>query len=247
MYKVKLIVEYHGKYFSGWQEQRSGVVTIQGELTKALSLFLKEQIPFVDASGRTDAGVHARSLVAVFQCVSPPNLEKLPYAVSSILKNKIAVLDAELVDDSFNPRRDAVLKQYSYHILNRPSPPTYQTGFVLHITSKLDIPLMQMSAKVLEGRYDFNSFRAAECRQRSTVKTIYSSEILIKEYGHIVYQVRGSGFLQHMVRIIVGTLVMIGRGKITRPMQEILAAKNRSFAGQTAPAYGLFLDYVEYR
>ena len=249
MPRIKIIIEYDGSKFHGWQDQNNlNIPTVHSRLRHAISLSLKEEIPYLEASGRTDAGVHAKALVVVFNTIITPDLGLLIRSVSNILKSELSIKEACFVNENFNPRRDAKYKQYSYRILNRDCPPTYQRGTVWFVTKKLDFEILQTEAQKIIGKHDFQSFRASSCSQRNTVKTIYESKFEIKE-ELLVYTIIGSGFLQHMVRIIVGTLIDIAKGVLpqdTNGISQILLAYDRSKAGITAPPYGLFLDYVSF-
>lgn len=246
MPNIKLIIEYDGSRFSGWQFQ-PGRRTIQDELTKALSIVLHEKILMVHASGRTDAGVHARAQVVSFRTEKTPDLKVLPYSVSSILKGEVAVISAEIVPDDFHPRRSATKKQYKYVILNRPAPPTYEEGSVLHVGGKLDLDRMQKEAALLVGEHDFKSFQGNYCQAVNSIKTIYESYFDVS-MPYIVYKIVGSGFLKQMVRNIVGTLIQMGQGRFRDvDMSKILEMKDRRVAGVTAQPQGLFLDWVEYK
>lgn len=244
MPNIRLIVEYNGGEFHGWQMQE-GLKTVQSELHRVLELVLREKISVVHASGRTDTGVHARGQVVSFFTSKAPDLHRLTHSVSSLLKGALSVTDAAIVADDFHPRRSAKKKQYSYTILHRKAPAVLDKGYVWHLTADLDYCKMQEAACHLIGTHDFTSLRAAACQAASPIKTILESELCLSK-DYVVYRVVGKGFLQHMVRIIVGTLVDIGRGRLTATMPEILAAKDRRAGGITAPPFGLMLDWVDY-
>jgi tRNA pseudouridine38-40 synthase len=242
---IRLIIEYEGSRFHGWQVQ-PGLRTIQGELQRVLEMVLRKKVGVVRASGRTDAGVHAKGQVVNFHFPEVPDLYLLTHSVSSILRGELAVLSAEIVADDFDAQKNAVSKQYIYTILNRIAPPTYDWGRVWHIGRKLDVQKMIKEAEVLVGEYDFGSFRGKDCSAKSAVRRIIESEIS-SENDFIYYRVVGTGFLKQMVRIITGTLVALGRGfPKLEPMREILMARDRSRAGETAPPQGLCLDWVKY-
>lgn len=245
MVNVRLLVEYDGSRFHGWQMQ-PGQRTIEGELERIISLVLREPIHPLYASGRTDAGVHARGQVVNFHTSRDPDLLRLAHSVSNMLRGELSVLRAEIVPDDFHARHSAVCKQYTYRILNRLGPAVLDRGQAWYIGTPLDADFMHDQARALLGEHDFASFQAAGCTSRTAVKTIFESEVCVSG-PYILYRVVGSGFLKHMVRIIAGTLVDLARRKLSaQTMLEVLAAKDRTVAGLTAPAYGLCLDWVRY-
>ncbi len=246
MPNIRLVLEYDGRRFKGWQAQ-PGVRTIETELEKALQMVLRVPVHPIWSAGRTDAGVHARRQVVNFQFESVPNLFRLCHAVSNIMKGDLAVVAADVVPDEFHARHSAIAKQYSYTILNRPMPPVLDKGKVWHVSRPLDIEQLRRDAAVLVGEHDFSSFRGARCSSRTPVKTIYESEIEVAG-SYVIYRVVGSGFLKQMVRAIVGTLVYLNRGLLTlKTMQEVLDARSRQLAGVTAPPQGLCMDWVKYQ
>ena len=247
MPNIKLILEYDGTNFSGWQYQPN-LRTIQGEITKAIETVFHEKIHMVHASGRTDAGVHAIAQVASFNTShEEPDLRKLIFGVSSILRGEVSIKSAEIVSDDFHPRRSAKDKQYRFVILNRPAPPVLDNGRVWHIAQKLDIELMKKEAATIVGVRDFKSFQGHSCQAKSTIKEIYESEFIIDDFPYLTYRVIGSGFLKQMVRNIVGTLVAIGKGTIkNKTILDIIEERDRRCAGPTAQPQGLFLDWVRY-
>lgn len=244
-YNVRLVIEYDGAAFHGYQFQ-PGTKTVQGELQRALDVVLRERAVLLTAAGRTDAGVHARGQVVNFFVSRSPDLIRLRYAVSSMLRNELSVVSADLVPSHFDARRSAVLKQYTYRILNRPVPPTLDQGRAWHVASPLDIGAMSAAALELIGTHDFTSLRAANCGARSPLRTIVRSEI-VQEAPFICYVVQSRSFLKHMVRNIVGTLVTVGRNPAQAlPISEVLSRRDRRIAAATAPAHGLYLDWVRY-
>jgi tRNA pseudouridine38-40 synthase len=244
-YNIRFVIEYDGSHFHGWQLQKPGVRTGHSELRRALSLILGNDVHPIHASGRTDAGVHARGQVVNFSLPFLPDLPKLSFGVSGILRGKIAVLSADVVPNDFHARDSALRKQYSYQIVSRNPPPVIDWGKVWHVRRHPNIEIMQSAANALVGEHDFSSFRAAGCSANSPVRKIFESRVTVKG-ATIEYTVVGSGFLRNMVRIIVGTLVDLGTGTIPGSMQEIMDARNRGRAGVTAPPQGLYLDWVEY-
>lgn len=245
MPRIKLIVEYDGSGFHGWQKQGE-LRTVQTELHRVLSVVLREEIGTLHVAGRTDAGVHARGQVVSFVCSATPDLRRLAQGVSHYLHKELAVVSAEVASNSFHPGRDATHKQYTYTILNRSAPAVLDARRVWHVHKQLNRKVMQEFASELVGEHDFSSLRDSECCATSPVKTIYSSE-LVDSGDLLYYRVIGSGFLKQMVRNIVGTLVYAGRGMLkVNSISELLALKDRRQAGVTAPAHGLTLDWVSY-
>lgn len=245
MPNVKLIVEYNGRGFYGWQKQ-PGLRTVQGELERNLSVVLRRPVGPLHAAGRTDSGVHARGQVVTFFVDERVELWRVAQGVSHLMKGELSVLSAEYVDDSFHPGISSTHKQYSYRILNRATPAVLEAHLMWHIAPPLDLARMRRDASLLVGEHDFSSFRDSTCTARSAVKTIYAS--FFEQHGDIIiYRVIGSGFLKQMVRNIVGTLTDIGRGRLRdRTFADIMSARERRVAGVTAPAHGLTMDWVSY-
>lgn len=259
----KLTLAYDGSEFSGWQVQ-PGQTTIQGELQAALGRITGEA-PLPQGSGRTDAGVHALGQVASFALQAPIPAENLRRALNRTLPDAIRVLSAEPVGADFHARHSATAKTYEYRVFRASICPPFLARYVLSCAGPLDLEAMQTAARLLEGEHDFLSFAATDpdlaarteadadygaCPPKSSIRTIFTSnwELRRDPAGDLlVYRVRGSGFLHHMVRNLVGTLIDVGRGR-THPAQipEIVAARARAAAGPTAPARGLFLHSVEY-
>lgn len=246
MPNVRMVVEYNGSGFHGWQVQPN-LRTIQGELRAVLETVLRQPVATVTASGRTDAGVHARGQVVNFTVEQTPDCQQLGYSVSSLMRGELAVLDCKIVPDEFDARRDAVSKQYTYTILNRPNPPVLDKGRVLHVVAPLNIERLSSDAQQIVGEYDCKSFQASGCQAATTTRTIESSKIFT-EGDYVYYSVVGNGFLKQMIRIIVGTLLDLERGKLSsRTIAEVIDARDREFAGETAAACGLCLDWVKYQ
>lgn len=240
---VCLAIEYDGSHFHGWQIQ-PGLKTIEGELNRVLTTLCREPIRCI-ASGRTDSGVHAKAQIVNFRVQGPLDLGRIAHGVSSIMRRELSVVNAAIVPDDFDARRSAKRKQYRYTIHVRPTPPILGRGKVWHARGELNVSLMQIAAKQLVGTHDFSSFRDAACTASTTVRTIESSEIEL-DYPSLHYRVVGNGFLKQMVRNIVGTLVLVGRGQLD-DIQKVLLAKDRRVAGPTAPAHGLTLEWVDYQ
>lgn len=244
MKRVKLVVAYDGTNYCGWQVQPNGI-TIEGVLNRALSDLLKEEIQVTGAS-RTDSGVHSLGNVAVFDTDTRIPAEKISYALNQRLPADVVVQDSCEVASDWHPRHCNSRKTYEYRILNRTFPmPTRRldTCFV-HYT--LDTERMQRAANLLEGTHDFKSFCSVNTAVENTVRTIYSCDV--KQDGELItISVTGSGFLYNMVRIIAGTLIQVGLGRMDpEQIPDILAAKNREAAGPTAPAHGLTMMGIVY-
>ena len=257
--RILLRVAYDGTGYHGWQVQPNAK-TIEGELNRVLTQLTGEEIQVTGAS-RTDAGVHALGNVAVFDTASRIPAEKFSYALNQRLPEDIVVQSSVQVDDDFHPRHCDCQKTYEYDILNRTFPlPAYRnTAYFLY--GDLDLDAMGRACRAFLGEHDFASFCAAGTQVQTTVRTIYSLEVLeqpLTGAGRgvqlqqsperlLTIRVRGNGFLYNMVRIIAGTLVEVGRGHI-RPeeVEGIIAACDRAKAGPTAPARGLRLIEIKY-
>jgi tRNA pseudouridine38-40 synthase len=245
MPKIKLVIEFNGARFNGWQAQ-AGNRSIQAELERALTLVTRESPLEVVASGRTDSGVHARAQVVHVVLANMPDLEKIKVGVSGVLKGEVSVLAAEVVEDSFHARFSAHWKHYRYTIMNRVSQPTLDRGFVWYVPNTLDIPRMQAAAQSIVGLHNFKCFQAAGCAAKTTERRIFVSTIR-SEPPFLYYDVIGTGFLKQMVRNIVGSLVEIGKGSAKfGSFAELIANADRKLAGPTAPAQGLCLIEVGY-
>jgi len=256
----KLTLAYDGTDFHGWQVQ-PGKPTVQGELQAALGRIAGES-PLPQGSGRTDAGVHALAQVASFSLRAPIPAENLYRALNRTLPPSIRITEAKTVRDSaFHARHSARAKTYEYRILRESFCPPFVARYVYPWPWQLDFPTLDAAAKLFEGEHDFTSFAATDpdltrrqtqspATELTCIRTIYVSgwEHRSSEAGELfVYRVRGNGFLHHMVRNLVGTMLDVGRGQL--PLESIpgiLEARSRPAAGPTAPARGLFLHSVEY-
>jgi tRNA pseudouridine38-40 synthase len=244
--QLKLLVEYDGTGYLGWQLQPDGP-TVQGVLEQALATALREPVR-VRAAGRTDAGVHASGqIVTVPVSRVPDDLDRLAKSVNALTPEDVAVREISLVDDAFDPRRHAKSRRYEYRILASRMPSAFWRRFAWHRPVPLDVEAMAAAAAVLVGEHDCLAFCAADADPvLSTVRRIFTSE-LVRDGDLLVYRIEATAFLKHMVRNIVGTLVEIGRGE--RPveaMAEVLASRDRRRAGRTAPPHGLILVAVRY-
>lgn len=246
MKNIKLILEYDGTRYHGWQVQRRcASKTLQETIEQTLQKVLQEKIRLV-ASGRTDAGVHALGQVAHFQTKSDISLDKLHRALNSLLPSDISILGVEACDRHFHSRFDAKSKVYRYTILNRKSRSALQRNTVYFFPYPLNLKRMRKEAAWLLGRHDFKSFQAADKKERGSVRTIKQIKI-IKRGPLIQVDIEANGFLTHMARNIVGTLIEIGRGRFpVGSMRKILLSKDRKQAGACVPAKGLCLLKVKF-
>ena len=244
MKRIKLIVAYDGTNYCGWQVQPNGE-TIEGVLNRALSELLKEEIKVTGAS-RTDSGVHSLGNVAVFDTQTRIPPEKISFALNQRLPADIVVQDSCQVADDFHPRHCDSKKTYEYRILNRTFPMPTRRLDTYFFYRKLDVEAMKLGASYLVGTHDFKSFCSANSPVEDTVRTIYSLDVN-KDGDIISIRVTGSGFLYNMVRIIAGTLIKVGLGELDpEAVTKVIAAKDRSAAGPTAPAEGLTMIGIEY-
>ena len=244
MKRVGLVVAYDGTNYSGWQIQPNGI-TIQGVLNDALTDLLGEKIEIMGAS-RTDAGVHALGNVAVFDTNTRIPGEKISYALNQRLPDSIVIQDSWEVSGDFHPRHCNTRKTYEYRILNTAVPLPQKRNFTWHVTGSIDIEKMKEAAAYIVGEHDFKSFCCVRTQAESTVRTIYSLEVL-QEGSEIIIRIKGNGFLYNMVRIITGTLIQVGKGRFKPEyVKQMLEAKDRTVAGQTAPPQGLTLVGIEY-
>lgn len=244
MKRVMLIVAYDGTNYCGWQIQPNGR-TIEGELNAALRDLLGEDIKVVGAS-RTDAGVHSCGNVAVFDTQARMPADKFSYALNQRLPEDIVVQKSIQVDGNFHPRHEKSKKTYEYRILNREfRDPNRRLDTYFYYRS-LDVAAMQRAAAYLVGTHDFQSFCSIKTQAETTVRTVYAIDVR-KEGDIISMRITGNGFLYNMVRIIAGTLIQVGSGE-RRPeeMPQILGARDREYAGPTAPAHGLTMLGIAY-
>ena len=245
MRNIKLVIEYDGKDFNGWQKQPTKL-NIQGEIEKAIQRITGEEVDLT-ASGRTDAGVHALGQVANFKTNSNIPIEKIPIALNSNLKKSIVIKSAEEVEERFHSRLNCKRKTYRYIINNSKYGTAIYRNLETHIPMKLDIQKMQEAVKYFEGEHDFKAFKASGTSSKSSVRTIYKAEVIDAGNERIYIELTGNGFLYNMVRIISGTLVEVGLGKIQpNEIQTIIQSKKRENAGKTLPPQGLYLVKVEY-
>ncbi len=244
MRNIKLTIEYDGKDFNGWQKQPDKL-NIQGEIEKAIFLVTKEEVELF-GSGRTDAGVHAVGQVANFKTNSKIPTEKLTYAINSKLKKSIRIKEAKQVSMNFHSRYNCKEKTYRYIINNSEQGTAINRNLEYHISNPLNIEAMKKAVSYFKGEHDFKAFKASGTSSKSSIRTIYKAK-LKKEKERIIIELTGNGFLYNMVRIISGTLVDVGLGKIDPDkIPEIIESKDRKKAGKTLPPYGLYLLRVKY-
>lgn len=245
MRTIKLLIEYDGTNYLGWQVQANGP-TIQGTIEEKLKLLTGEGIRLTGA-GRTDAGAHAMGQVAHFQTLSPLDLHSMHRALNRLLPPDIVIKKIEEADGDFHARKQARRKVYEYRILNRPLRSAFLRGYAWHLPQGLDWEEVREATRRLIGEHDFSSFRSTGTPTKTAVRKVFRAEWKKGREGLVRLEIEASGFLKQMVRTIVGTLVEVGKGKITPDeFQKILEAKDRKKAGPTAPAHGLFLKEVKY-
>jgi tRNA pseudouridine38-40 synthase len=250
MRNLKLILSYDGSDFAGWQVQPDAP-TVQGTLASAIGRVTGEKV-LPQGSGRTDAGVHALAQVATFVTESPVPTANFVKALNDVLPPTVRVLNVEEAAADFHARKSACGKTYRYRIYRDAICPPFLSRYVWHYPFPLDEQAMAQAAWLVQGEHDFTSFaavdpeRGREGEPASNVRRIFSS-VWERQGDEFVYTVKGSGFLHHMVRNLVGTFILVGKGTLSaEDVTGILNARNRSVAGATAPASGLYLVGVEY-
>lgn len=233
------------KNFGGWQKQPNKL-NIQGEIEQVIQGITGEVVE-LNASGRTDAGVHALGQVANFKTNSNIPIEKIPIAINTYLKKSIRIQKAEEVDENFHSRFNCKEKTYRYIINNSEYGTAIYRNMEYCFPQKLNVEEMKKAVKYFEGEHDFKAFKASGTSSKSSVRTIYKAEVITN--GDKIYiELTGNGFLYNMVRIISGTLLEVGIGKIKpEEIPEIIESKNRERAGKTLPPQGLYLVHVEYK
>ncbi len=242
--KYLLLIEYEGTAYHGWQVQ-TNALTIQEVVEKALSRILNTRTTVL-SSGRTDAGVHSEGMPAHFVAELKMSVSQIQLALNSLLPHDISIREVREVPMTFNARGSARSKLYRYSILNRDYPSALNFRRSWFIPHELDIAAMQKAAEYLLGEHDFTSFRAGNCNAKSPVRTMNRVEIIQRD-DFLLFEFEGKGFLKHMVRNFVGTLVYVGKKKIPpEQVMTILEACDRKVAGPTAPSHGLCLIKVEY-
>jgi tRNA pseudouridine38-40 synthase len=250
MRNLKLILSYDGTDFAGWQVQPDAI-TVQGTLASAIGRITGEKV-LPQGSGRTDAGVHALAQVVTFVAESSVPTANFVKALNDVLPESVRVFEVEEAAADFHARHSARAKTYRYRIYRGAICPPFLARYVWHYPYPLDEEAMRFSAGAVEGEHDFTSFAAVDPERgreggaASNVRRVFSS-VWERRGDELIYTVKGSGFLHHMVRNLVGTFILVGKGTLgAEDVTRILEARNRSSAGATAPASGLYLVNVEY-
>jgi tRNA pseudouridine38-40 synthase len=245
MRNIRLIIEYDGTGYAGWQVQKD-LPTIQGSLVNAIKELTGEEV-VVSGASRTDAGVHALAQTANFQTTSSIPERGIQQGLNSILPGEIVIKEVSAVPHEFDSRRDSKGKTYLYKLINRPYPSALLKRYSWFVFKPLNVELMKEATRFFIGEKDFSSFRAADSDAPHSIREVTSFEIFEKDDGLIEFEVKGTAFLRHMVRIMVGTAVTVGKGSIKpEDVTRIIEARDRTQAPMTAPPQGLFLTKVEY-
>lgn len=243
---IRLLLAYDGGNYHGFQRQTPPITAVQNVLEEKLTVVFGDFIELA-AAGRTDAGVHANGQVVNFFTDGTIPVERIVRAVNSLLPADIVILEAAEAGTDFSARHSAKNKTYIYRVQQGDVPNPFTRQYAWYVRQRLDVQMMQQVMQQLIGTHDFSSFRAAGGAPMSPVRTMYEASCVEKADGIIEFRFWGNGFLYHMVRNLVGTLVNVGLGRITpEEFQVILLARDRQKASATAPPEGLFLDHVEY-
>ncbi len=245
MKNFKLLIEYDGTNYSGWQRQ-AHEPTVQAEIERALAFMTRSTVTLIGA-GRTDAGVHALGQGANFRCETRLEPEAFLRGLNSLLPADIAICDCRRVPDGFHARFDAKSKVYYYRILNRDTRAAVDRAYAWFIHRPLDVAAMRRATGVLAGRHDFKAFESTGSPRAHTLRTVLAADWVEGEDRRLTFRIEADGFLRCMVRNIVGTLVEVGRGKRSPAgFRAAMEARDRRKAGITAPPHGLFLMDVKY-
>lgn len=245
MRTIKLLIEYDGTNYQGWQVQPKGA-TIQGVIEEKLARLTGEPVHLI-GSGRTDAGVHAGGQVAHFKTKSRLDVQTIQRALNSLLPPDIVVLKVEEANEGFHARKSSKSKVYEYWVLNRPLRSVFHRGTAWHVPQTLNLREMKKATRSLIGEHDFSSFQSVGSPKKTAVRKVKRAEWRQSQGGLLHFEIEANGFLKQMVRAIVGTLVEVGKGKIaSEDFQRILDSRDRKKAGPTAPPHGLFLKEVKY-
>ncbi|NLB89470.1 MAG: tRNA pseudouridine(38-40) synthase TruA [Syntrophomonadaceae bacterium] len=244
MHRIKLILEYDGSNYHGYQRQKNAH-TIQEEIESGILKLVGQSINTISA-GRTDTGVHALGQVVAFDTDSSIPPEKWSFALNSVLPPDIRVISSELASSEFHPRYDAISKIYNYKIYRKAQGKTIFRNYALCMTEPLNIPAMQEACKLIIGKHNFKSFCASGSSVKNFERTVMNCAIT-EEWPFVNLEIEANGFLYNMVRIIMGTLLEIGQNNLKpEMMSDIIKAENRALAGPTAPPQGLYMVEVKY-
>ncbi len=245
MQNIQIIIEYDGTRYSGWQTQKNGQ-GLQDIISNAIHQVTKEEVK-LNGSGRTDAGVHALGQSANFKTNCSIPVEKIPEAINKFLPKDIVIKEAKKVPDAFHARFSVKGKKYMYIVNNSKYRSAINNNYEYHFNQKIDYKAMKKAAEYFEGTYDFSGFMASGSSVKDTIRTIEKVQIKKREDDRIIFNFTGNGFLYNMVRIMVGTLLDVGVGKIKpEEIPSIIKSKDRTQAGKTVPAQGLYLVEVYY-
>jgi tRNA pseudouridine38-40 synthase len=245
MRNIKLTIEYDGTNYLGWQRQKRGP-TIQETIETAIEKITKNGVKLI-GSGRTDSGVHALGQVANFKTSSGLSAYQLRKALNAILPEDISIVKCEEADIRFHAQFDAKSKTYAYIILYRPYPSALERRRAWHIPSTLKLPEMREASKALIGEHDFSAFGLSTHTLRSTVRQVLRVEISLRENDSLYFEIEATGFLKRMIRLVVGTLIQVGRERITVDgFRRILESGERTKFVRAAPPWGLYLKEVNY-
>ena len=244
MHNYKITIEYDGSDFVGWQRQDNGL-SIQQLIEESIQKLTNKTTTIIGA-GRTDAGVHAKGQVASFELENFIDTDTIRDGLNHHLRpHPVAILSTEKIDADFNARFSAKLRWYEYKVINRRAPLTLQNNRVWCVHKTININKVIEQSQFFLGKYDLSAFRSINCQSKSAIKSINSFDVKTNEQ-EINFVISAKSFLHSQVRIMVGTLVDIGIGKISKSISEIIALKKREYAGVTAPPHGLYLTKVEY-
>ena len=246
MNKYMAVIEYDGTGFNGFQTQPEGNRTVQKELTSVLSNILNREI-IMGCAGRTDAGVHARGQVIDFTTEKDLDLYRIKWSLNNLLPGDISVKEIKKVKDGFDSRRDARWREYTYNVVNADYHSVFLKKYSILITRKLDIKSMGKAAGMFVGKRDFSPFASPSIREEFNIREIYEFFLEVKNGGLLEFRIRANSFLYNMVRIMIGTILEVGKGE--RTISEIIQALETgegNFSSSMAPAKGLFLNRVEY-
>ncbi len=245
MRNIRLVIAYDGTAYLGFQKQSRGR-TVQGELEKALQLFMREPVRVTGAS-RTDAGVHALAQVANFETGSDKTVGEMKTSLNGILPPDIKATEVAEADPGFHARRDALAREYEYYLWNADHPSVFRRDYAYHVPDSLDKKAMAEAIGSVEGTHDFKAFCVAESAAKGCVRTVHSAGIMDDGAGLLTVRIKANAFVHQMVRSLIGTVVEVGKGKrYPGSVRDLLENGDRLSAGKTAPAKGLFLMKIEY-